>query len=81
MFDLLPLEEPAPIPVASINAQPGDMDLSDIMAQLAPHVKTPDFPDSKPALLNLLAQHRQAVALPGEPLGLTKSHSHYRSEA
>lgn len=32
------------------------------------------FSDSKPTLLKLLTQHRQAVALPREPLRLTNSH-------
>ncbi len=71
VFDPSSLEEPAPFPVAFVSVQPGDEDLSNVVAQLAPHVKTPDYPEGKPALLQLLAQYRYAVALPGEPLGLT----------
>ena len=76
VFESSSLEESSPFPVASVSAQPRDEDLSDVVAQLAPHVKSPDYPDGKPALLKLLAQHRQAVALPGEPLGLTDRVTH-----
>ncbi len=46
------------------------------MAQLPTHVKAPDYPEGKPALLQLLAQYRHAFALPGEPLGLTNRVTH-----
>ncbi len=48
-------EEPSPFPVACVSAQPGDEDLYDVVAQFATHVKTPDYPEGKPALLQLLA--------------------------
>ncbi len=48
------------------------MDLTDVMAQLKPHVNVLDYPVTKPALLQLLAKHIQVIALPGEPLGVTK---------
>ncbi len=70
------LEESSRIPVASVSAQSPDADVSDVVAQLAPHVKTPDYPDGNPALLQVLAKHRQAVALPGEPLRLTDKVTH-----
>ncbi len=76
MFDASSLEEPSPFPVACVSAQPGDEDLSDVVAQLAPHVKAPGYPEGKPALLQLLAQYRLAVALPGEPLDLTNRFTH-----
>ncbi len=41
--------------------------------------KTPDYPEGKPALLQLLAQYRHAVALPGEPLGLINRVTHTTS--
>ncbi len=71
MFDPSSVEEPSHFPVACVSAQPGDEDLSDVVAQLATHVKTPDYPEGKPVLLQLLAQYRHSVALPGEPLSLT----------
>ncbi len=77
VFDPSSLQEPSPFPVACISAHPSDEDISHVVAQLTPHFKTPDYPEGKPALLQLLAHHRHAVALPGEPLGLTNSHSHY----
>ncbi len=49
----------------------------DVMAHLRPHVNVLDYPEAKPALLNLLAQHRQAIALPGEPLGVTNNVTHH----
>ncbi len=42
---------------------------------LSPYVKGLDYPDDKPALLKLFAQHRQA--LPGEPLELTNRVTHH----
>ncbi len=54
-----------------------DADFTDVVAQLSPHLKNMDYPEGKPALLELLAKHRQAVALPGEPLGLTDRISHH----
>ncbi len=76
VFDPSSLEEPSPFPVACVSAQPGDEDLSDIVAQLATHVKTRDYPEGKPALLRLYAQYRHAVTLPGEPLGLINRVTH-----
>ncbi len=76
MFDPSSLEEPSPFPVACVSAQLGDEGLSDVVAQLGPHVKIPDYLEDKPTLLQLLAQHRHAIALPGEPLGLTNSVTH-----
>ncbi len=76
VFDPSSLEEPSPFPVACVGAQPVDKDLSDVVAQFAPHVKTPDYPEDRPALLQFLAQYQHAVALPGEPLGLTNSVTH-----
>ncbi len=47
------------------------------MAHLRPHVNALDYPEAKHALLNLLAQYRQAIALPGEPLGVTNKVTHH----
>ncbi len=47
------------------------------MANLRPHVNVLDYPEAKPALLHLLAQHRQTIALPGEPLGVTNKVAHH----
>ncbi len=76
MFDPSSLEESSPLPVAGVSTQL-DEDLSDVVAQLSLHVKTLDFPEGKSALLELLAKHRHAVALPGEPLGLTNRLTHH----
>ncbi len=59
--------------------QPGDEDLSGVVAQLVTLVVTPDYPEGKPALHQLLAQYRHAVVLPGEPLGLTNRITHTTS--
>ncbi len=50
MFDPSSLEEFSPLPVAGVSTQL-DEDLSDVLAQLSPHVNTLDYPESKSALL------------------------------
>ena len=44
--------------------------------ELASHVVAQDYPEVKPRLLDLLAKHRNAVALPGESLGVTHTAKH-----
>ncbi len=78
MFDPSSLEESSPLPVTGVSTQLNE-DLSDVVAQLSPHVKTLDYPEGKSALLKLLAKHRHAVALPGEPFGLTNRLTHHIS--
>ena len=66
------------MPAAGVNAQNSGMtDLTDIMAHLQPHVNILDYPEAQPALLLLLAQQRQAIALPGEPLCVTNKVTHH----
>ncbi len=77
VLDLPPLEELPPLFLAGIHALPLDTDLTDVVTQLTPHVKGGDYNEGRPALLKLLAQHRQAVALLGEPLGLTNRITHH----
>ncbi len=61
-----------------MNTQTSDVtDLADVIAPLMPHTNVLDYPDAKPALLNLLAQYRQAIALPVEPLGVTTQVTHH----
>ncbi len=77
VLDLPSTKEPL-LPVAGVNAQNADVtDLTDVMAHLRPHINVLDYPEAKPALLNLLSQHRQAIALPGEPLGVTNKVTHH----
>ncbi len=75
VLDLSSLEDSPPLPVAGVSTQSSDADLSDVVAQLSPYVKGLDYPDGKPALLKLFAQHRQAF--PGEPLELTNRVTHH----
>ncbi len=78
VLDQSSTEEPLPLPVAGVNAQNADVtDLTDVTAHLRPHVNVLDYPEAKPALLNLLAQHKEAIALPGEPLGVTNKVTHH----
>ncbi len=59
VFDQSSTEELLPLPVAGVNDQNRDVaDLTDVMAHLRPHVNVLDYPEAKPTLLNLLAQHR-----------------------
>ncbi len=80
-FDVLHLssiEEPLHLPAGAVKAQNADVtDLADVMAHLRPHVIVLDYPEAKPALLNLLAQRRQAVTLQKEPLGVTNKVTHH----
>ena len=52
-------------------------DLIDVMAHLRPDVNVLDYPEAQPALLQFLAEHRQAIALPGESFGVTNKVTHH----
>lgn len=56
ILDLASLEDSPPLPVAGISAQSSDADFSDV-AQPSPHVKGLAYPEGRPALLKLFAQH------------------------
>ncbi len=74
VLHLSSIEESLPLPVAGMNTQTSDVtDLADVIEPLMPYVNALDYSDAKPGLLKLLAQYRQAIALPGEPLGV-KTH-------
>ncbi len=79
MFDPSSLDESSPLPIAGVSSKFVDEDLSDVLAQLSPHVKKLGYPEGKTALLKLLAKHRHAVAPPGEPFGLTNRLTHHMS--
>ena len=49
---------------------------AEMATQLEPHLKVSDYPEAKVRLIDLLAEHRSAIALPGEPLGLTDRITH-----
>ena len=50
---------------------------AELITQLETHVRVVDFPAEKQRLLDTLAAHRQAIALPGEPLGVTDRVQHH----
>ncbi len=78
VLDLSSIEESLPLPVGGVNAQTSDVaDFADVIAPLMPHVNVLDYPDAKPAVLKRLAQYRQAIALPGEILGVTTQVTHH----
>ncbi len=69
VLDQSSIEESLPLLAPGSNTQTLDVtSLADVIAPLMPHVNVLDYPDAKPALLKLLAQYRQATALPGEPI-------------
>ncbi len=77
-LDLSSIEESLPPHVAGVNAQTSEVtDLADVIAPLTSHVNVLDYPDAKSAFLKLLAQYRQVIALPGEPLGVTTQVTHH----
>ncbi|MPC78872.1 hypothetical protein E2C01_073374 [Portunus trituberculatus] len=63
--------------VAVISSQSSTQSPEDIASQLEPHVQVMYFPDMKCSLINLLVTHREAFALPGEPLGVTNRDQHH----
>ncbi len=66
VFHLSSIKELLPLPV---NTQFVDvMDLTNVLAHLWPHINILVYPEAKPALLHLLAQHRQAMPYQGNPL-------------
>ncbi len=78
IIDLSSIEESIPHPAAGVDAQTSDVtNPADVIPPLMPHIKVLDYPDAKPALLKLLAQYRQAIALPGEPLEVTNKVTHH----
>ncbi len=78
VHDLSSIDRPLPLPIAGVKVHNADVtDLADVTAHLRPHVNVLDYPEAKPALLHLLAQHRQAVPLPGELLGLKSKVTHH----
>ncbi len=78
VLDLSSTEESLPLHVAGVNAQTSDVtDFADVIAPLMSHVNVLDYPEAKSVLLKFLAQYRQAIALPGEPLGVTTQVTHH----
>ena len=70
-------QDPPSLVVAAVSTQPAHAsDSAELAIQLGPHVKVLDFPEARPRLLDILATHRQALALPGEPLGVTDRVTH-----
>ncbi|XP_045109084.1 uncharacterized protein LOC123503403 [Portunus trituberculatus] len=49
---------------------------AELITQLEAHVKVADFPAEAQRLYDILVAHRQAIALPGEPLGVTDHVQH-----
>ena len=67
----------SPSLVAAVSTQlASSCDSAELATQLEPHVKVLDFPEAQSRLLDILATHRQALALPGEPLGVTDRVTH-----
>ncbi len=72
VIDLSSIEESLPLPIAGVSAQTLDVtNFADVTVLLMPHFNVLDYPDAKPALLKLMAQCREAIALQVEPLGVT----------
>lgn len=69
-------ESPPPLAVSVTTQDFQKANQARVMAQPPPHLSVMDYPKVKPTF-HLLAKCRRAVALPGEPLGLTTSVSHY----
>lgn len=63
--------------IAAVSQQPAPSSSpADLATQLSSYVKVVDYPDGRNRLTDLLSTHRQALALPGEPLGVTDRVQH-----
>jgi len=79
VYDKPVQENPPPLPVASVTPlqdASSPLSQSDIIERLKPFVQVSDYPEGKHDLLQILSTFRQAVALPGEPLGVTSHTAH-----
>ena len=63
--------------VAAVSSQPAPgCNSAELATQLGAHLQGSDFPEAQSRLLDILMTHRQAIALPGEPLGVTDLVTH-----
>ncbi len=63
--------------VAAVSTQSAPSCTSaELATQPGAHVKVLDFSETRSRLLDVLTTHRQALALPGEPLGVTDRVTH-----
>ncbi len=69
------LEDPTVLPVASVTERATTASRPDVNAELTPHVSVVDYLENKSLILQPLSKLRQAIALPGEKLGVTNSQS------
>ena len=67
----------APPLIAAVSDQHASCVPADLITQLETHVKVVDYPDERSRLNDLLLTHRPAIALPGEPLGVTDRVQHH----
>ena len=70
-------QDPPSLTVAAVSTQSAHANPAELYTQLGAHVKELDFPDARPRLLDILMTQRQALALPGEPLGVTDRVTHH----
>ena len=67
----------APPLIAAVSEQHTSCFPADLITQLETHVKVVDYPDDRSRRNDLFMTHKQAIALPGEPLGVTDRVKHH----
>ena len=64
--------------IAAVSTQPApSCSPAELATLMEAHTKVIDYPEVRARLNNLLVTHRQAIALPGEPLGVTDRVQHH----
>ena len=76
VVDETSFQDAAPLIAAVSTQTPAHSFPSDLASQLETYVRVVDYPNEKPRLNDILQNHRQALALPGEPLGVTDRVQH-----
>ena len=75
MIDEASFQDSPPLIGAVDSQSAGSCSSADHITQLRNIVKVSDFPAEAQRLYDTLVAHRQAVALPGEPVGVTDKES------
>lgn len=77
IVDDLSFQDPVPL-IAAVSSQPAsECTPAELATQLEAYTKDIDYPEVRARLTNLLVTHRKAIALPGEPLGVTDHVQHH----
>ncbi len=78
VVDKVLFQDSASFVVAAVSTQSAPSCIPiEMITQLGAHVNVLDFPEVRSRLLDILTTHRQVLALPGEPFGVTDHVTHH----